>query len=142
MDKKKILFISDHPLYPSGVGTQAKYLIEGLLATGKYKFFCLAGAIRHSEYRPGFVDPEKYGQDWFIVPIDGFGDRNRIRSLLLSEKPDAVFFFNDPRFFVWLWEMDDEVRSVCPMIYWHVWDNDPTPKFNKVFYDATDYIGA
>lgn len=142
MDKKKILFISDHPLYPSGVGTQAKYLIEGLLETGKFKFFCLAGAIKHSDYRPGFVDPEKYGQDWFIVPIDGYGDRNRIRTLLLAEKPDAVVIFTDPRFFVWLWEMEDEVRQVCPLIYWHVWDNDPTPKFNKVFYDSTDYIGA
>lgn len=142
MEKKKILFISDHPLYPSGVGTQAKLLIEGLLKTGKYKFFCLAGAIKHADYRPGFVDPNVYGEDWFIVPIDGYGDRSRIRSLLLSEKPDAVFIFTDPRFFIWLWEMEDEIRQVCPLVYWHVWDNDPTPKFNKIFYDSTDYIAA
>ena len=35
MDKKiKILTLSDMPLSPSGVGTQTKYMIEALLATG------------------------------------------------------------------------------------------------------------
>ena len=31
MKKKKILVLSDHPLSPSGVGTQTKYFIEALL---------------------------------------------------------------------------------------------------------------
>ena len=35
-DKKiKILTISDHPLAPSGVGTQTKYFIEALLKTSR-----------------------------------------------------------------------------------------------------------
>lgn len=141
-EKKKILFISDHPLVPSGVGTQAKYLIEGLLATGKYKFICLGGAIQHPDYKPQKVAPEKYGDDWIIFPVNGYGDKNLIRSLLINEKPDALFFFTDPRFFIWLWEMEDEIRQVCPMVYWHVWDNDPTPQFNKVLYESTDFISA
>ena len=34
MTKKiKVLTLSDHPLSPSGVGTQTKYMIEGLLKT-------------------------------------------------------------------------------------------------------------
>ena len=40
MTKKKILVISDHPLSPSGVGTQTKYMIEALLGTGRYSFIC------------------------------------------------------------------------------------------------------
>ena len=32
-EKKKILVISDHPMAPSGVGTQTKYIIETLLKT-------------------------------------------------------------------------------------------------------------
>ena len=36
MSKKiKILTLSDHPLSPSGVGTQTKYFCQGLLETGK-----------------------------------------------------------------------------------------------------------
>ena len=35
-DKKiKIFTLSDHPLTPSGVGTQTRYIIEGMLRTGK-----------------------------------------------------------------------------------------------------------
>jgi glycosyltransferase involved in cell wall biosynthesis len=139
-EKSTILFIADHPLVPSGVGTQAKYLIEGLLATGKYKFYCVGGAIKHPDYRIQRVEPEKYGDDWIIHPVDGFGDKMLIRRLLEQLRPKALLMFQDPRFFVWLWEMEDEIRSVCPMVYWHVWDNDPTPRYNKVFYESTDKI--
>jgi glycosyltransferase involved in cell wall biosynthesis len=139
-NKKKILFISDHPLVPSGVGTQAKYLIEGLLKTGKYQFLCLGGAIKHPDYTPQKVDPEKYGDDWVIIPIDGYGDKATMRRLLFQERPDAIVIFTDPRFFTWLWEMEDEIHQICPLLYWHVWDNDPTPRFNKVLYDSTDAV--
>ena len=37
MEKKKILVLSDHPLSPSGVGIQTRYMIEDLLKTGKIK---------------------------------------------------------------------------------------------------------
>ena len=50
-EKKKVLVIADSPLVPSGVGTQTKYMIESMLKTGEFKFFCLAGAIRHQDYR-------------------------------------------------------------------------------------------
>lgn len=141
-NKKKILFISDHPLVPSGVGTQAKYLIEGLLKTNKYKFICLGGAIQHPNYTPQQVAPEKYGDDWVIIPVQGYGDKDSIRKFLYTEKPDAIFIFTDPRFFVWLWEMEDEIKEVCPLVYWHVWDNDPSPRYNKPFYDSTNFISA
>lgn len=141
-EKRKILFLSDHPLVPSGVGTQAKYLIEGLLATGKYKFICLGGAIKHPDMRPQKVAPEKFGDDWIIFPVEGHGDKNIVRQMIMAERPDAIFIFTDPRFFMWLWEIEDEVRAECPIVYWHVWDNDPTPKFNKVLYESTDHIVA
>lgn len=139
-EKKKILLISDHPLLPSGVGSQAKYLIEGLLATGKYKFVCLGGAIKHPNYNPQKVEPAKYNDDWLIYPVDGYGDKKIVRQMLMQERPDAMFIFTDPRFFVWCWEMEDEIHSYCPLVYWHVWDNDPTPKFNRFFYESTDFI--
>ena len=31
MEKIKIITLSDHPMSPSGVGTQTRYIIEGLL---------------------------------------------------------------------------------------------------------------
>lgn len=141
--RKKILMLCDHPLVPSGVGTQARYLIEGLLATNKYSFVVLGGAMKHPDYRPQKVAPDKYGDgNWIIYPVDGYGDKEKMRTFLQNEKPDAVLLFTDPRFFIWVWEMEDEIRSVCPILYWHVWDNDPTPKFNRIFYESTDFISA
>ena len=142
-ERMKILMLCDHPLVPSGVGTQARYLIEGLLNTGKYKFIVFGGALKHPDYRPQQVAPEKFGEgNWIILPVDGYGDKNKLRVILEKEKPDAILLFTDPRFFTWVWEMEDEVRQVCPIFYWHVWDNDPTPKFNDVFYKSTDFVSA
>ena len=136
--KKKILVLSDHPLSPSGVGTQTKYFIEALLATGRYSFICLGGAIKHQDYSPQKVDP--WGEDWRIFPIDGYGNHEMLRSVIQKERPDALWFMTDPRFYGWLWEIENEVRANMPMIYYHVWDNFPAPVFNGVYYRSTDEV--
>ena len=48
----------------------------------------------------------------------------------------------DPRFFPWLWEIEDEIRPVIPMVYYHVWDNYPYPEYNKVWYDSCDHVAC
>lgn len=135
--KKKILMLSDHPLAPSGVGVQARFLIEGLIKTGNYSFRCLGGAIKHQDYRTIQVN-----EDFIVKPVDGFGTHDMIRSLLITEKPDAILIFTDPRQFIWLWEIEDEIHQVCPIAYWHVWDNDPYPAFNRPWYESTDLINC
>lgn len=140
LPKKKILTISDHPLIPSGVGLQTRYVIEGLLRTGKYTVRSWGGAIKHPDYRPQNVFPEIYKGDWLVWPIDGYGDRDRMRAFILNEKPDALFIVTDPRFYGWLFEMADEILQNMPVIYWHVWDNDPTPDFNEPFYQSVSHV--
>jgi len=137
-EKKKILIIADSPLAPSGVGTQTRYMIEGLLKTGKYQFLCLAGAIKHNDYRIHAVSP--YEEDWLIKPVDGYGDPNTIRAVLRDYKPDLLWFMTDPRFYVWLWGVENEVRVNCPMVYYHVWDNYPYPMYNEDFYNSNDVV--
>jgi glycosyltransferase involved in cell wall biosynthesis len=137
-EKKKILVIADSPLVPSGIGTQTKYMIEAMLRTGKFKFYCLAGAISHRDYRTQSVDPWK--DDWLIKPVDGYGNPHIVRGIMQEYKPDALWFMTDPRFYTWLWEMEDEIRPKIPMIYYHVWDNYPYPDFNKKYYDSNDVV--
>ena len=127
--KKKILTLSDHPQSPSGVGLQTKIFIESLLNTGRYQVISLGGAMKHSNYEPKKVEP--YGDDWKIIPVDGYGSEELIRSLIKTERPDVLWFMTDPRFWGWLWQMEDEIRSLIPMVYYHVWDNYPAPIYNK-----------
>jgi glycosyltransferase involved in cell wall biosynthesis len=138
MKKKKILVLADHPLSPSGVGTQTKYMIEALLKTGRYQFLCLGGAVKHKTYEPQQVEP--WNEDWRIFPIDGYGNHEIIRSIMQRERPDVLWFMTDPRFFGWLWEIENEIRVNMPMVYYHVWDNFPDPVFNNIFYNSTDEV--
>ena len=138
MSKKyKILLLSDHALSTSGVGCQSRLLIEGLVRKGNWTVRQFGAAIKHTSY-----DIVQVHEDFVIKPIDGFGDRELIMQALVSEKPDVVMLFTDPRFFLWFYEIEDEVRQVCPVAYWHVWDNYPFPEFNSPVYDATDLINC
>lgn len=125
---------------PSGVGTQTRNVIETLLKTGNFEFSSLAGAMKHANYQP--IQTEEWGESWQIFPVDNYGNPDVIRSMLRSYKPDVLWFMTDPRFFTWLWEMEDEVRALVPMVYYHVWDNYPYPTFNKNYYDSCDVIAT
>jgi glycosyltransferase involved in cell wall biosynthesis len=140
MEKKKILVLSDHPLSPSGVGIQTRYMIEALLKTGRYKFLCLGGAMKHDDYTPVSVEP--WGKDFVIFPIDGYGNHEMIRSIMHKERPDVLWFMTDPRFYEWLWEIENEVRANMPMVYYHVWDNFPAPHFNAKWYRSCDEVAC
>ncbi len=142
MAKTKLLLLCDSPIAISGVATQALYLCKGLLNTGKYSIRCMGGAMRHQDYRPVRVDPEKYGTDFIVFPVDGFGADNILRSIADQEKPDVAMLITDPRFFIWYWRLWDETHPRFPTVYWHLWDNYPVPKFNKIYYDSCDYVGC
>jgi len=138
--KIKIFTISDMPLSPSGVGIQTKNVIESLLKTGKFQVITFGGAIKHPKYDP--IKTEEWGDDWVIFPVDGFGNPDMVRSVIRNHRPDLLWFMTDPRFFGWLWEIEDEIRAQIPMVYYHVWDNFPAPMYNAKFYNSTDVICA
>ena len=135
--KKKILMLSDHALSTSGVGVQSRHLIEGLVKKGTWTVRQFGAAVKHESY-----DTIVVNEDFIIKPLDGFGDRDLLRVTLATERPDILLIFTDPRFFLWLFEMEDEIHQVCPISWWHVWDNDPRPAFNDVLYDGTDLINC
>ena len=132
--------ISDHPLAASGVGLATKYIIDHLVKTGKFNILSLGGAMYHKDYNPQKV--QEWGDNVIILPINGYGDKVLMRRILDIEKPDAIWFITDPRYYTWLWQMEDEIHKQCPLIYWHVWDNLPYPKYNEVYYNSTDFIGC
>jgi len=139
-EKIKIFTIGDHPLSPSGVGTQTKYIIEGMLKTGKYEFISFGGAIKHPDHNP--QKTQEWGDDWVIWPVDGYGNADMVRAMIHQQKPDILWFMTDPRFYGWLWSIENEVRAHVPMVYYHVWDNYPYPDFNRNAYLSNDHIAC
>lgn len=135
--KYKILMLSDHALSTSGVGCQSKFLIEGLISKGDWTVRQFGAALKHENY-----NTIKINEDFIIKPIDGFGNRDMLIHALATEKPDILLIFTDPRFFNWLFHIEDEIRGVCPIAYWHVWDNGPYPKFNEPYYESVDLINC
>ena len=49
-------------------------------------------------------------------PIRGVWTSDLIRQAIWTDKPDAVWIMTDPRFWGWLWEMEEEIRSHCSLI--------------------------
>ncbi len=139
-EKYKVVVIGDVCMAKSGVGTQTFYLIDHLVKTGKFNILHLGAAIKHQNYQPMKI--KEWGDSVIVLPVDGYGDKPLMRKILDIEKCDAVWFMTDPRFYTWLWQMEDEVHQQCPMIYWHVWDNPPYPKYNEFYYKSTDYIAC
>jgi len=139
-EKIKVLTLGDHPLSPSGVGTQTKYVCEALLETGRYEIISLGGAIKHQKYDP--IQTEEWGEKWKIIPVDGYGSQEMIRSVIRTERPDILWFMTDPRFWGWLWQMENEIRPLIPMVYYHVWDNYPYPYFNRNYYLSNDCVAT
>jgi glycosyltransferase involved in cell wall biosynthesis len=140
MKKIKIVTLGDHPLVMSGVGIQTKYFVEHMLKTGKYEFISLAGATSHANMDT--IITEEYGEAWKIIPVKDYGNADIIRGVIRNEKPDMLWIMTDPRFWGWLWAMEDEIRPLVPIVYYHVWDNYPYPHFNKKFYDSNDVIAT
>jgi glycosyltransferase involved in cell wall biosynthesis len=51
-------------------------------------------------------------------------------------------FFTDPRYYDWLFAIENEVRKQIPMIYLNIWDDLPAPLYNRAFYESCDALLA
>ena len=64
-----------------------------------------------------------------------------LRQILEIEKPDAIIHFTDPRFWIWLYNMEHEIRQNIPIMYYNIWDDLlPDPLYNTNFYRSSDML--
>ena len=144
-ERKKILLICDDLRVHSGVATVAREMV--LNTAQHFNWVQVAGAINHPEKgkrldlsqdtnnNTGLTD-----SSILIYPVDGYGDANLIRHLIKTEKPDAIFLITDPRYFMWLFQIENEIRRKVPIVYLNIWDNYPAPMYNRPFYEACDAL--
>jgi hypothetical protein len=147
MAKKKILLLSDDLRMASGIANVSKQLVLGTV--DKYDWLQLGAAIKHPENgkildlsedvraRTGVADASVR-----IIPFDGYGNPDIIRQLIMTERPDAILHFTDPRYWIWLYEIEHEIRQSVPLFFYHIWDDLPDPKYNRDYYESCDWLGC
>jgi glycosyltransferase involved in cell wall biosynthesis len=143
--RKKILLICDDIRVHSGVATVAKEIV--FHTAQHFNWVNIAGAINHPEQGrrldlcqstndlAGLKDSSV-----FLYPVNDYGNPDVLRQILQIEKPDAIMLITDPRYFTWLFAMENEIRKHIPITYLNIWDDYPAPMYNKAFYEACDLL--
>jgi glycosyltransferase involved in cell wall biosynthesis len=146
-ERKKILLICDDIRVHSGVATVARELV--INTAQHFNWVNVGGAINHPEQgkrldlspdtntNTGLTD-----SSIILYPSNGYGDARLIRQLIQLEKPDAIFLITDPRYFIWLFQIENEIRRKTPIIYLNIWDDYPAPMYNKPYYESCDALLA
>lgn len=143
--KKTILLLSDDLRLHSGIGTMSREFV--IQTASEFNWFQLGAAIKHPDQgkiidvsadvnlEAGITDA-----DVKVMPWSGYGDPVILRKLLAEIKPAAILHFTDPRFWQWLYDMEHEIRQICPIIYYAIWDDLPYPHYNALSYASCDMI--
>ena len=143
--RRNILLLCDDIRLPSGIGTMAKEFVIG--TSHIYNWFNVGAAIQHPETGKILDISEDVNKimgiedaDVKVLPNNGYGDTGLIRHLLRDKKFDAIFIFTDPRYWVWLFEIEREVRRKLPIFWLNIWDDYPAPMYNKPYYESVDLL--
>lgn len=131
----------------SGVGTMAREIIEGTVH--RFNWVQIGAAVSHPEAGKILDLSDSVNQELNmtdasvkIIPYNGYGDSRLVRQILEVEQPDAILHFTDPRYWIWLYQMEHEIRQNIPMFFYAIWDDLPYPYYNENFYRSDDWIGC
>jgi len=143
--RKKIMLICDDIRVHSGIATVAREIV--LHTAHHFNWVNIGGAVTHPEKGKKLdlsEDTNKNGgitdSSVVLYPVDGYGDPTLIRQLIQLENPDAIMLITDPRYFVWLFSIENEIRRQIPITYLNIWDDYPAPIYNKPYYEACDLL--
>mgnify|MGYP000020364517 FL=1 len=146
-ERKKILLLSDDIRMHSGIATMAREFVVN--TSDHFNWYQLGAGINHPDTGKVFDLADDINKrlditdaDVKIEPYNGYGDVAKIRQLLQTEKPDAIFIFTDPRYWTWLFDIEREIRSEIPICWLNIWDDFPAPMYNKPYYNSVDLLMA
>jgi len=145
--RKTVLLLCDDIRFTSGISTMAKELVIG--TAHRFNWVNLGAAINHPDQGKRFDICQDTSQlsgipdaSVFIIPTSGYGTPELLRQVIEIEKPDAIMFFTDPRYWIWLFQMENELRKKLPLIYLNIWDDLPAPLYNRPYYESCDGLLA
>ena len=113
-DRKNILLLTDDIRVHSGVAQVGREIVMN--TAHRYNWIQLAGAIKHPDKgqlqdlsddtnkRMGLTDSKVV-----LYPVDGYGEPRLLKEVIKREKIDALFIITDPRYFEWLFAIENEI---------------------------------
>ena len=144
-ERKKILLICDDIRVHSGVATVTREIV--FHTAQHFNWVNLGGAINHPEAGKRLDLSQSINEatgltdaSTFMYPVNDYGTPDLLRQIIKIEKPDAIMLVTDPRYFIWLFSMENEIRKHIPITYLNIWDDYPAPLYNKPFYEACDLL--
>jgi hypothetical protein len=143
--KKKILLLSDDLRMHSGIATMSREIV--INTCKEYDWVQLGAAIQHPEHGKIIDMSAEVAKitsvndaSVKIYAHDGYGNPHVLNELLRIEKPDAILHFTDPRFWIWLYQIEHEIRQQLPLMYYNIWDDLPYPHWNEPYYESCDLL--
>ena len=131
-ERKKILLICDDIRVHSGVATVTREII--FHTAQHFNWVNLGGAINHPEAGKRLDLSQSINEatgltdsSVFMYPVNDYGTPDLLRQIIKIEKPDAIMLVTDPRYFIWLFSMENEIRKHIPITYLNIWDDYPAP---------------
>lgn len=144
--KKKILLLSDDIRLQTGVANISKSIVLNSCDTYDWVQMSMGSLNTNQEIIDVSDSVSKITNtsDTYVrlYETKGYGSRDSLLNIIKKEEPSAIMHITDPHRFSWLYSMSDEVRELMPLMYYHVWDNDPHPKFLRNVYNKCDWIGC
>ena len=145
--RKKVLLLCDDIRMTSGISTMAREIVLG--TAHHFNWANIGGAISHPDQGKRFDlngDTNKFAEiddaSVTLYPISGYGDPQLVRQMIDFEKPDVLMIFTDPRYWVWLFQIENEIRRKIPIVYLNIWDDYPAPLYNEAYYESCDGLMA
>ena len=143
--RKKILLICDDIRVHSGVATVGREVVMN--TSQHFNWVNIAGSISHPEAGKRLDLSQSTNESngltdssVFLYPVNDYGGPDVLRQIIELEKPDAIMLITDPRYFIWLFSIENEIRKNIPITYLNIWDDYPAPLYNKAFYEACDLL--
>ena len=143
--RKKILLICDDIRVHSGVATVGREVV--IQTAQHFNWVNIGGAIKHPEQGKRLDLSQSTNETTGLTdssvtmyPVNDYGNPDILRGIIQLEKPDAIMLITDPRYFVWLFSMENEIRKSIPIAYLNIWDDYPAPLYNKPYYEACDLL--
>ena len=143
--RKKIMLITDDIRVHSGVATVGREIV--LHTAQHFNWVTIGGSIQHPDEGKRFDLSQDTNSTTGLTdssvtlyPVSGYGSQELIRQLIEMEKPDALMLITDPRYFIHIFQIENEIRRKIPIAYLNIWDDYPAPLYNKPYYEACDLL--